>query len=289
MGALLELAKVRLTVMVSLSTATGYILFARRIDAGVLMPMLGLFLMASGAAALNQWQEAGIDAQMPRTSGRPIPSGRLSRAGAFYVAGLLILGGASVLASLERNALPVLAVGGFALAWYNGVYTWLKRKTAFAAVPGAVVGALPPVAGYMAAGGHPGDPAIVLVASFFFIWQIPHFWLLMVSWTEQYEAAGFPTLGRAFEFPQLRRITFMWLLAAAAAGTVLPLLARGRIGTVWSLTLVGSAVLMGVGALDLFRTPEGSRPEAPFRRAFFRINLYALAVMAVLVMNALAG
>ncbi len=287
MRTLLELSKVRLTAMVTLSAATGYVLFARRIDAGIVLPALGLFLLASGAAALNQVQEATIDARMPRTSGRPIPSGRISRAGAFYLAALLVLSGAGVLASLERNALGALAAGGFALAWYNGVYTYLKRVTAFAAVPGALIGALPPVVGYVAAGGDPLDPAIVLVAAFFFVWQVPHFWLLMISWGGQYEAAGFPTIERTFERPQLRRITFMWLSAAAAAGTVLPLLARGRIATAWSLGLVAASVLMGVGAVDLLR-PRTEEAD-PFRRAFFRINLYALAVMACLALNALFG
>jgi protoheme IX farnesyltransferase len=286
MRTLLELTKVRLTAMVALSAATGYVLFARRIDAGIVLPALGLFLLAAGAAALNQVQEASIDARMARTRGRPIPSGRISRAGAFYVAGLLILSGASALASLDRHPLEALAAGGFALVWYNGVYTPLKRVTAFAAVPGALIGALPPVAGYMAAGGDPRDPSILLVAGFFFVWQIPHFWLLMASRGEQYEAAGLPTLGRTFEPPQLRRLTFAWMLSSAAAGTLLPLLAHGRIGTAWSAGMVAASALLGVGALDLLRPPPGTDP---FRRAFLRINLYAMAVMACLALNALEG
>jgi protoheme IX farnesyltransferase len=288
MRTLLELTKARLTAMVTLSAATGYVLCARRIDAGIVLPALGLFLLASGAAALNQCQEAALDGRMARTRGRPIPSGRLGRAAAFYVAGLLILSGAGVLASLERNATGALVAGGLALAWYNGVYTGLKRVTAFAVVPGALVGALPPVVGFMAAGGDPFHPLILLVASFFFIWQIPHFWLLLILWGDPGEAAGLPSLGRVFDAAQLRRVTFMWMLTAAGAAAALAALARGRIGVPAGAALVVLAAALAGSALPLLRPPAGA-DDAPFRRAFVRINLFALGVMLVLALDALAG
>ena len=70
-----------------------------------------------------------------------------------------------------------------ALIWYNGIYTPLKRKTAFAVVPGSVIGAIPPMVGYVAAGGSALDPQILAFAFFMFMWQIPHFWLLIMKIT----------------------------------------------------------------------------------------------------------
>jgi protoheme IX farnesyltransferase len=287
MRTLLELTKVRLTAMVTLSAATGYVLHARRLETGMLLPALGLFLLAAGSAALNQVQEAAIDARMERTRRRPVPSGRIGRAGAFYVAGLLIGTGAFVLSSLERNALPALGLGLASVAWYNGVYTYLKRVTAFAAVPGALVGALPPVVGFLAAGGDLRDPMIQLVAAFFFLWQIPHFWLLLILWGDQVEAAGLPALGRVFGGAALRRVTFMWMLAAAAAGVVLAATARGRITVPAAALLVAASAWLAVSATPILRPPAPEANPAPFRRSFIRINLYALLVMAVLVVDAI--
>jgi protoheme IX farnesyltransferase len=226
---------------------------------------------------------------MERTRGRPIPSGRIGRAGAFYVAGLLIGFGSFVLASLERNAVPALALGLASVAWYNGLYTYLKRVTAFAAVPGALVGALPPVVGFLAAGGDAGNPMIRLVAAFFFLWQIPHFWLLMILWGDQVEAAGLPAPGRALGGAALRRVTFLWMLASAAGGVALAALARGRLGVPASAALVALSAWSAAAAFPVLRPPAEGPPGAPFRSAFVRINLYALLAMSALVLDAIAG
>jgi protoheme IX farnesyltransferase len=288
MRTLLELTKARLTAMVTLSAATGYVLHARRLETGLLLPVLGLFLLAAGSAALNEVQEAPLDARMPRTRNRPVPSGRLRPATALYVAGILLLSGAFALASLERNAGAALALGLFSVAWYNGVYTYLKRVTAFAAVPGALVGALPPVIGFVAAGGDPVDPLILLVASFFFIWQVPHFWLLLILWGEEVGAAGRPSLGRVFDAAQLRRVTFVWMLAAAAGAAVLAALARGRVGIPAGVVLVVLAAGMAGGAFPVLRPPPPADPDGPYRRAFVRINLFVLGILLVLALDALA-
>lgn len=76
---LFELTKVRITIAVTLSVATGYFVFAGIWTTDVLLPMFSMFVLACGSAALNQVQESRIDAKMPRTRGRPIPSGRIRR------------------------------------------------------------------------------------------------------------------------------------------------------------------------------------------------------------------
>ena len=92
---LLELSKVKITFAVSLTTITGYVLASGRFDAGLILPTLGIFLLACGSSALNHYQERDRDAQMERTRNRPIPSGRISANGALITA--LILSGAGSL------------------------------------------------------------------------------------------------------------------------------------------------------------------------------------------------
>jgi len=284
---ILELTKVRITAAVMLTAATGYILAARRIELQMWMPLLGVFALASGSAALNQWQESKIDARMKRTCGRPIPAGRIDPMWALFFSVLLILVGSFLLTSVPENANALLALGGMALFWYNGVYTYLKRVTAFAVVPGALIGAIPPIMGYLSAGGSLDDPAILLVAMFIFIWQIPHFWLLLLMLGDEYREAGLPTVTARFSRPQLQRISFMWILATAAGGLAFTAVNRVGIALPWTLGLVIASFWLAARAATILRgsVADDNRPQ--FRRAFWQINLYAVMVMACLSLGAL--
>jgi protoheme IX farnesyltransferase len=286
---LLELTRIRITWAVTLTAGTGYLLASGRLDIGVWMPLLGVFLLASGSSALNQCQEARIDARMQRTCRRPIPSGRIDLAKALFVAGLLILLGLFVLSSVPNNLELALSLGVAALVWYNGVYTYLKRLTAFAVVPGALIGAIPPVIGYVAGGGEATDPVILLVAGFFFIWQIPHFWLLLMMFGHQYGQAGLPTLTQVFSPPQLARITFMWVLATAVSGLVFPTVSRADLAIPWSLVVVLGSIWLAAKATELFRPVTDSNANGRFRKAFVQINVYALLVIVCLSLNAVWG
>jgi protoheme IX farnesyltransferase len=284
---LLELTKVRITFAVILTAGMGYFLSGGWFDAGFGMCLLGTFLLASGSSALNQVQDVKVDARMTRTRNRPIPAGRIDRSVALFISILLMLAGLVVLTSIGTNAEALLILSGLAVFWYNGVYTYLKRVTAFAVVPGALIGAIPPVMGYAAAGGDARDPLILLVATFFFIWQVPHFWLLLLMLGEQYEEAGLPSLTRIFSRQQLARITFMWILATAAGGLVFPALARGEVSLPWSLAMVLASVWLAGKAASILWIPADQKQ--PFRRAFIQINTYALVVVVCLSLSALGA
>jgi protoheme IX farnesyltransferase len=264
---LLDLGKVRITIAVTLTTTLGYLMARHRLSLDIWLPLLGTFLVASGASALNQWQEAAMDSRMERTRRRPIPAGHLDPTTALFIAGLMMLAGLYALTSVAADPYTLLALALAAVAWYNGVYTYLKRVTAFAVVPGALIGAIPPVIGYVADGGNLRDPAILLVAGFLFIWQVPHFWLLMILLEEQYARAGLPTLGRTFTKAQLHRVTFMWIMATAVTG----------LASCWLMTVA-------VSVLWAARTSDDA---GVFRRAFIRINLFALLFFISLSLNAL--
>ncbi len=282
-----ELTRAKVTVAVTLTTATGCVLGSGRVDSTMWLTVLGVFLLASGSSALNQIQERRIDARMERTRNRPLPSGAIDVSTALFIAILLMLLGLYFVTSVGSNTTTLLILGAFAVVWYNGVYTYLKRITAFAVVPGALIGAVPPVIGYVATGGDLESPLIVLVAAFFFIWQIPHFWLLLLTHGGQYSDADLPVLTRVFSRQQLRRITFTWLVATSVSGLVFPAMAHGAIALPWSLAIVAASMWMTAKAVSVLRPAPDSAKRSAFSLAFLQVNAYALAIMVCLSLNAL--
>jgi protoheme IX farnesyltransferase len=277
LGIIIELSKVRIACLATASAATGFVLAWHGVSP-LMVPMLaGVFLLASGAGALNQAQEGDIDARMNRTKNRPVPSGRLRARAAALIAVALIAAGSALLAPV-----PVAMLLGFVtVLWYNGVYTPLKRVSAFAAIPGGVVGAIPPVIGWVSAGGSATDPRIMAVAFFFFVWQVPHFWLLLLRIGGEYERAGLPTLTQIFTRPQFARIIYVWMIATAVACVSMPLF--GVSSAVWTQAgLIVSSLWLGWHATRMVRS-NGDR------LAFHQINMYALVVISLLSLSGLVG
>ena len=215
-----QLAKVRITFAVSLTTITGYVLASGQFNTGMILPTLGIFLLACGSSALNHYQEKDKDVLMERTKNRPIPSGNISAAGALIFAIILSILG-SYLIYLGAGMLA-MQLGLLALIWYNFIYTPLKKKTAFAVVPGSVIGSLPPMVGWVAGGGSLADPRALIIAFFFFIWQVPHFWLLLLKYGKEYEKAGYPSLTQIYSERQIRYTTFIWTMATGVTALMLP-------------------------------------------------------------------
>jgi protoheme IX farnesyltransferase len=272
---LLSLGKIRISLLVTLSMATGYLLAAQEITIKMLVPVAAVFLLAFGSCALNQYQERKIDAFMERTKNRPLPSGKLNPSSALFISlGLIFVGsftlfhGASLLAGI---------LGLFAIFWYNGIYTTLKRITAFAAIPGALIGAIPPTLGWVSGGGSLLDPRIWAVVLFFFMWQVPHFWLLLLDFGEEYEKAGLPSLTRIFTPAQLSRITFIWISATAVASMVTQLFGIGESLAIRGGLLIAAFWLVWKGSKLL----KVHSQEFPFHFTFNTINSYAFVVMVL--------
>src|SRR5437773_10154172 len=188
-----ELIKARLTFLVLLTTLVGfYVGFRGAMDYPLLLhTLLGTGLLASGAAALNQFLERQHDARMRRTEDRPLPSGRLPPDTA------LIFGGLSSAAGLIDLALAVnletSVLGAITLVSYLFIYTPLKRVTPLNTAIGAVPGALPPLMGWTAARGEINIEGWSLFAILFF-WQLPHFLAIAWMYREDYAKAGFAML-----------------------------------------------------------------------------------------------
>lgn len=278
---LLELTKFRITSFVTVTTAFGFVAASGSINLDIIPVLAGILLLACGSAALNHYQERHIDAVMSRTSNRPIPSNRISERNALFTSMLLIVSG-SIILFVGAGKLA-LGLGLLNLVWYNGVYTLLKRKTPFAIIPGSLVGAIPPAVGWVAAGGYLFDPQIIILSFFFFIWQIPHFWLLLLLFDEDYKQAGLPTLTQIFEKKQLARITFIWVVATAVTGLLIPLFGLVKLVPVNLLLFVGG-ILLTWNAFKLITETEN---DLSFKFAFRYINLFALFVVFLVSLDKL--
>ena len=173
MNILLQLTKFRISLFACLSASAGFILAKGEISREIVFPAVGILFLACGCCALNQYQERKIDGTMERTKTRPLPSGKLHGLTALGVASALILSGCLILFYGTNRV--ALGLGLFALLWYNGVYTYLKQRTAFAAIPGALVGVIPPLLGWVSGGGSLLDPRIGVIAFFFFYLANPPF------------------------------------------------------------------------------------------------------------------
>jgi len=272
----LQLTKIKISLLATLSTATGYLLETGKITIHMLVPTVAVFLLACGSCALNQYQEREIDKRMERTKSRPIPSGRLNSEMALWVSLSLILSGALTLFFGVGDL--ALVLGLFAVLWYNLFYTPLKQKMAFAAVPGALVGVIPPVLGWVAGGGEILDSRIGGVALFFFMWQIPHFWLLLLDASRDYENAGFPSLTRIFSTEQMKGIIFIWLLSTGVSSLIIPLF--GFLGSfIFSILLMAAVSWLFWSAVIFLRSHVD---KDSLRATFIKLNIYAVLVISLL-------
>lgn len=277
----LELVKIRITLLVAFTTALGYILATDSLSLDLIYPVLGIFVLACSSAALNQYQERKYDGMMARTMGRPLPAGRISGANALLISGALFVTGSLILYSGAN--LTTLTIGYVTFVCYNFIYTPLKRKFALAIIPGSLVGALPPVAGWAAAGGSLTDEKILLVAAFFFMWQIPHFWLLLMKYGKQYEGAGFPSLTAKLSKKNLAMMVFYTTIM-----TVIPAgiyVFAGLLNyTVAEVLLLAASVWLIISSYKFTRSELNNKN---ITNSFIGINVYTLLFITLLSLDKL--
>lgn len=274
-----ELGKVRISMPIALSALTGFALYKGEIGSHGWLMALGVFLMSCSSSVLNHWQERDIDAKMPRTKNRPIPSGRIRSGDALLLAIPFAFLGSIVL--YASGPLLALLLSWVTLIIYNGIYTPLKKVSAFAVVPGSMVGALPPMIGWVAAGGNIYSEVILIVAAFFFIGQIPHFWLLLLMFGEQYKLAGLPSLNQLFNPGQIKRITFTWILTTiASAMLVIFFVVDNKI--IMFFLLFYTFYLISSLSLAVFASDEFK-----VRQSFYKLNFLYLFMMLFLIADGL--
>lgn len=236
----------------------------------------GVFFLSAGASALNQYRERESDALMSRTAGRPLPSGRMTPPAAMVTAIVMFAAGSMFLA--RGGTWPVL-LGALNVILYNLIYTGLKKKTTLAIIPGALVGAVPPLIGYTAAGGVITDTRILLFALFIFLWQMPHFWLLLVRYGEDYEKAGIKTLHPRMNDASIMRLIMIWITGSSLLLWVLTAIFMPFSSTAAvTLLLLNCAFIVAFAAIIL--TGFDYKKS---RYAFIAFNSFSALVMVILI------
>jgi protoheme IX farnesyltransferase len=274
----LSLFRPRIALFAACSALTGYLAAPGREVLIAFLATAGVLTLAAGSSCLNQYQDRDIDARMARTRARLLPAGAMTARSVLFLSLLLLWAGLFLL--FMAGPLPAL-LGAVAVAWYNGMYTLLKRRTAFAAVPGAVVGMVPPAIGWVGANGSLSDPRLLALCFLFFMWQVPHFWLQVLHHGKEYEEAGLPslsTLGRK----TLGSMIFVWICSAAVSGLLLPLYGTISAPLLYFLLLPLTFGIV-LKALPLIAAGTPERTLSAFRT----INLYILLVMSLLSLEGL--
>jgi len=273
----LELAKLKIMIPVSLTGFTGYFAFDPHFSSRIFLLSFGILLMAVSASVLNQIQEVKPDGMMIRTCNRPLPARRISLTSALLFFFFNLIAGVTVI--FYTGNINAVIIGLFTIFWYNVIYTYFKRITAFAVVPGAITGALPPLIGWVAAGGGIWEKPIVFIEFLIFIGQIPHFWLLILKYGEEYKQAGFPSLTNIFNTAQIKWLTFVWVISSVAAALFLCYFEIIH-NTIIIVILVLISIYVIWQFLDLLKIRAS---ENNYRKYSIVLDLYFLLVLLLLI------
>jgi protoheme IX farnesyltransferase len=281
LSVILELSKVKITVAVAFTTITGYILAARGYDTGFLLPTLGIFLLACGSSVINHLQERRTDAIMTRTRKRPMPSHKISFSSALMVAVTETMAGSLIL--YFSSGIAALILGLLAMVWYNLIYTNLKRITPHAVIPGSVIGSIPPLVGWVAAGGRLFSIPALILAVFFFVWQVPHFYLLAIKYGHEYTEAGLPSITERWTGSQAKKNIFLWIIFTAITAFIVSFSTLPVSVISAALIIVSSLILVVSFRSLLFRSDETFSAFT----YFMRINYYVLSITVILITSPL--
>ena len=258
---------------------------------GSIHPVLGftailcIALGAGGAATLNQWWEADIDAGMKRTAARPIPGGRMDRTNArdfgigLSVASVLLMG-----LAIGWLAAAILAVS---IVYYAVIYTiWLKPRTPQNIVIGGGAGAFPPLIGWVAV---TGDVTLmpVLLFAIIFMWTPPHFWALALFVQSDYAKVGIPMMpvvrGEASTRRQILIYAVILLPVAVAPWWI------GGTGAIYGIAaLMLSGLFVALCVPVAFRRSGPDDTMRPEKQLFAFSIVYLFALFTALVIDALA-
>ena len=273
---LLQLTKPRITLMVLVSSAAGFVIGSSgRPDPLLLLAtLIGIGLVAGGSSALNQLLERDIDSLMERTKGRPLPAGRVTPGAAVAFAGVISLSGILLLALIVNPLTALLAA--IALLSYVLVYTPMKRVSSLSTLVGAVPGALPIMGGWSAARGELGPGAWALFGILFF-WQLPHFLALAWLFREDYRRGGLKMLGVTDPTGHQTRSQAVLYALALIPASLLPAL-LGLSGSLYAFVALALGLAYLAAAVRFW-----VRDDSPTARGLFRTSLIYLPLLLILL------
>jgi len=241
----------------------------------MLLATFSVLLVAMGVSTLNQVQEYKEDSQMERTKNRPIASGRMSPTTGIVIAAVLII--LSLFSIYNLLGLTGINIFMFAFIWYNALYTPLKKKSALAVVPGAILGVIPPAIGWLVAGNSLLELEFLALGFYFFVWQVPHFWLLVMLHHGDYKNAGYPTVMRIFGQGSLQRLTFVWLIFTIQSGIFLV-----SVFEPYTVSIILSVLVAIFTFISSFELLKKGFQLSNAKSVFWKINAAFLAIIIIL-------
>ena len=257
---------------------------------GSINPVLGftailcIALGAGGAAALNQWWEADIDAGMKRTAKRPLPAGRMNRTDARDF-GIALSFASVIVMGLALNWLSAIILA-LSIVYYAVIYTiWLKPRTPQNIVIGGGAGAFPPLIGWVAVTNEITAMPVLLFA-IIFMWTPPHFWALALFVKTDYAKVGIPMMpvvkGDASTRRQILAYSVLLLPLSATPWFI------GGTGAIYGISALAlSTIFLALSVPVAFRrTAEGDTMK-PEKRLFAWSVLYLFALFGALVADRL--
>ena len=273
----LELTKPKVVLMMLITAIIGMLLASKSLPSLylVIISMIGIGLCASSAATINQIIDRNIDANMARTSNRPLPQGEITTFNASLFAFALMIVGTAILVSQVNTLTAVLTVAS--LIGYAFIYTvFLKRATPQNIVIGGLAGAAPPLLGWTSV-TNSIDPNALLLVLIIFVWTPPHFWALAIYRKEDYARESIPMLPvtHGVRFTKLQIILYTVLLVLVSLLPYIVLMS----GNIYLFSALGLGLFYLYSSIKMYLTDDEEYPMTSFKYSIYYIFLIFLALL----------
>ena len=273
----LELTKPKVVLMMLITAIIGMLLASKSLPSLylVIVSMIGIGLCASSAATINQIIDRNIDANMARTSNRPLPQGEITTFNASLFAFALMILGTAILVSQVNTLTAVLTVAS--LIGYAFIYTvFLKRATPQNIVIGGLAGAAPPLLGWTSV-TNSIDPNALLLVLIIFVWTPPHFWALAIYRKEDYARESIPMLPvtHGVRFTKLQIILYTVLLVLVSLLPYIVLMS----GNIYLFSALGLGLFYLYSSIKMYLTDDEEYPMTSFKYSIYYIFLIFFALL----------
>ena len=273
----LELTKPKVVLMMLITAIIGMLLASKNLPSLylVIISMIGIGLCASSAATINQIIDRNIDANMARTSKRPLPQGEITTFNASLFAFAMMIAGTAILISQVNILTAVLTVAS--LIGYAFIYTvFLKRATPQNIVIGGLAGAAPPLLGWTSV-TNSIDPNALLLVLIIFVWTPPHFWALAIYRKEDYARESIPMLPvtHGVRFTKLQIILYTVLLVLVSLLPYIVLMS----GNIYLFSALGLGLFYLYSSIKMYLTDDEEYPMTSFKYSIYYIFLIFFALL----------
>ena len=270
------LTKPRIIVLLIISTAGGSLAAgsgSMPLGIGIAL-LVGGYLCAGGAGAMNCYLDRELDLLMSRTKNRPLPAGLIRPRNALIFS--IVISTLSIPVFLMVNVLVAL-LGAAAWAYYVLFYSvFLKRRTSQNILWGGAAGAVPPLIGWVGVSGTIDLSAISLFLIVFF-WTPPHAYALMLVLKEDYTKVNVPMLPVVHGDKETKRQILIYSVVLLAI-TIFPVVV-GLFGPLYLATSVVTGVILVGLAVVLYRSISSIWAIRVFRYSTFYLALLFLGLV----------